>query len=304
MKPILRDYIYFTRSQRKALLIISIFIGLLIAFNQTAHLIFENEIDLEVEYLEVKLKELQKKEASALAIDPEAKEGFGSKVHLFPFDPNQITRAEWQLLGLSEAQAGSIMKYLAKGGKFKIKADLKKMYVVSNERYSEWEPYIKLPDHLPELKADPGYLSKSKRRYEALVIDLNLADSADFIKLSGIGPVYASRIVKFRNVLGGFYSIDQLTEVWGLEDSIVDQLSSQLEITDSSLRKIDLNSADIESLKSHPYLSWKQARAIVNYRKQHGIFTSLNDLKELIVIDDSLFQKIEPYLKVKELERR
>jgi DNA uptake protein ComE-like DNA-binding protein len=296
MKPILRDYIYFTRSQRKALLIISIFIALLFAFNQTAHLIFEEEIEFELDFLEVKLQDLQKEESHLLLADPKDREDFSSNVRLFPFDPNQISRTEWQQMGLSESQANSILKYREKGGSFKVKSDLKKMYVVSDELFRKWESYIQLPDHLPDPKADKDYLNKSKRKNKAIILDLNLADSSDFTELRGIGPVYASRIVKFRNALGGFYSIDQLTEVWGLEDSVLIRLRAQLELNELSLTKLKINHLEASELKSHPYLNWQQANAIVNYRKQHGAYERIEDLQKIYLLSDSAIQRISPYL--------
>ena len=296
MKPILRDYIYFTRSQRKALIIISVFIGLLILFNQTAHLIFDEEAEFEIDYLEVKYQDLIAKEVDGKSKDRHSDEKDERKFSLFPFDPNQISIADWQKLGLSEAQANSIIKYREKGGSFKVKSDLKRMYVVSKERYAAWEPYIQLPDHWSAPKTERTE-SKARSSYENITLDLNLADSAEFTKLRGIGPVYASRIVKFRNALGGFYSTDQLTEVWGLTDSVLNRLRPQLKLTETKLSKLKINQLEAAELKSHPYLGWQEANAIVNYRKQHGPFREAKELSKIYSIGDSLIKKVSPYLK-------
>lgn len=296
MNPILRDYIYFTRSQRKALGIILLFIGLLILFNQYAHLIFKEEVDFELSQVEVKYQELISRKSNRAVADLDEEDRDQIEKQLFSFDPNQISQVGWQKLGLSEAQANSILKYRDKGGEFRVKSDLKKMYVVSTERYSEWEPYIQLPDELPETNADKSFKRSSVRSKEAIILDLNLADSAKLTKLRGIGPVYAARIVRFRQSLGGFHSLDQLAEVWGIDDTTLSKLRPHLTLKEPQLTRLKINQLEAADLKSHPYLNWQEANAIVNYRKQHGAFKDSKDLGKIYLLSDSLIQKLSPYL--------
>ena len=287
MNPILRDYLYFSKAQRKALVLISFLILTLTLFNKYAHLIFSDELEVEVDIIEAEYEQLiaQKQESAPKELQ--------KQIELFPFDPNEIDLEDWQVLGLSESQARSILNYRKKGGSFRVKSDLKKMYVVSEERYQSWESYIKLPDIIEK---EEGGKKEYKQAYKAVIIDLNLADSAELTQLKGIGPVYASRIVKFRNALGGFYNVDQLAEVWGIDDTLMSSLRPQLRIGDPSIEKLRINHLEAEELKSHPYLNWNQANAIVNYRKQHGSFFDIQQLKEIYLLSDSLISKFAPYI--------
>lgn len=294
MNSKLRDYFYFTKSQRRALWLISSLILLLIIFNRFAPYYFTHTLELDVEQLEAEHPAIFAKE---VAIQKEAQNRKQSApTELFAFDPNIIEQEEWQALGLSKAQAGSILKYRRKGGVFKVKEDVKKMYVVSAERYALWEPFIQLPETLDHFKTLENKPDKKFKRPMPIVVNLNTTDSAELTKLRGIGPVYASRIIKYRQALGGFYKIDQLGEVWGLQDSTLAKLRHQLTIVETDLQKIHINQLEVDQLKKHPYLSWRESNAIVNYRKQHGSFQNADDLKKIYAVGDSLINAISPYL--------
>ena len=295
MNPILRDYLYFTRSQRKALVILSVLIIIFLLFHQFAHLIFDQEVEFEVDYLEVKYKEIEKEVVAISSVSEDEAEGKSNK-KLFPFDPNHASISDWEKLGLSEAQARSITKYREKGGRFRVRSDLRKMYVVSDEQYLAWESYIKLPDEIETKKTSASGESDFSLRKRRMLVDLNEADSAMLTKVNGIGPVYAARIVKFREALGGFYRIAQLSEVWGINDSIVEKLRPQLSLKNTQLTPLRINQIEASELKKHPYVSWKAANTIVNYRNQHGAFQDLEDLNKIYSLSDTLINKLSPYL--------
>jgi competence ComEA-like helix-hairpin-helix protein len=113
--------------------------------------------------------------------------------------------------------------------------------------------------------------------------------------LPGIGPKLASRINSFREKLGGFYSIDQVAETYGLPDSTFQKIRPYLKFS-GEVKKINVNRATREELSSHPYIRWKMAGAITEYRKQHGDFAKLEDLKKVFLVDDAAFLKMLPYL--------
>lgn len=295
MKPLLRDYLYFSKTQRRGLIIlisIILFAGLALQFysgniNTEADL---NEAELDAYWAELQDQMMIREDSDEIIA--EQKDG-DLQLSLFPFDPNQIPLESWQELGLSVRQAKSILKYREKGGEFRKKSDLKKMYVVSEAIYQIWEPYIRISQtkHSKE-----GNDRTSKDENEFLLFDINQADSADLIRLKGIGPVYAARIVKYRNALGGFYAIDQLAEVWGLSDSSLTKLRPHLALNAPKLKMVRINHLSAEKLKDHPYISWKQANAIVNYRLQHGPFDGMNKLKHIYALDSSFFEQMLPYL--------
>jgi DNA uptake protein ComE-like DNA-binding protein len=138
----------------------------------------------------------------------------------------------------------------------------------------------------------------SKKKLEDL--DINQADSSDWCKLPGIGIKLASRIVHFRDKLGGFYEVDQLSETFGLPDSTFQVIRPYMHIGSTELQKINLNDTKQETLQMHPYIRWKLAKIIIQYRVQHGGFKSVAELQQLAQMDPEKFKKLEPYLEVKQ----
>lgn len=148
--------------------------------------------------------------------------------------------------------------------------------------------------HKPFYKRDsfPRFVRK------AIVVDINRADSLLWEQLPGIGPVLARRITYFRERLGGFHSIAQVGETYGLADSVFNKIQPLLRLGDVSLRKIDLNETDEKSLADHPYINTKLARVIIRYRNSHGPFSQVEGLKDIALVDDSIYRKLEKYLVV------
>ena len=205
------------------------------------------------------------------------------------FDPNGLSAERWKQLGLSEKQIAVIKRFEAKGGHFYKKEDVQKMYVISPETYAKLEPYIQIPPTQFEQKFPTTKVSKVR-------IELNTADSLALDQVSGIGPAFASRILKYRERLGGFYSLEQLKEVYGVDSAHFAQWLPQLALNTAFVRKIDINTASFEELKRHPYLSYKQINALIQYRKQHGAYASLSDLKNIPLFTDEILRKLAPYL--------
>jgi DNA uptake protein ComE-like DNA-binding protein len=197
--------------------------------------------------------------------------------------------------GLTKKQSKTILNYINKGGKFRIKKDLKRMYSISELKYKELEPFILLPDSI----SPKQYVKKEKKIFKPRIFEtvfLNSADSSQLVTLRGIGPTYASRIIKFRNQLGGFINKEQLSQVYGLTDSLVSSFGEQLKFDPIEISKLNINTADAKELKKHPYIDWSIANSIVNYRKQHGDYKIIDEIKNSVLIDDSLFNKLKPYI--------
>jgi DNA uptake protein ComE-like DNA-binding protein len=233
-----------------------------------------------------------------------------SGVHLrrFAFDPNTIDARAWEALGLGKRVINNIQRYLAKGGRFHRKEDLQRIYGLSSQLYDELMPYVRIagqqykPDtfrhharQVPREQEEGGRRKAYSKRLPLL--DINTADSALWESLPGIGPVLAARIVKFREKLGGFYSISQVGETYGLADSAFNKIQASLRLHTVSLKKIDLNLIDEKSLAQHPYIRYKLARLIVLYRSNHGPFRQPEDLLGIPLVDDSIYRKIEHYIK-------
>lgn len=221
---------------------------------------------------------------------------------LFVFDPNKISVDEWKKLGLRDKTIRTIQNYLNKGGRFKRKGDLQKIYGLHQDEYERLEPYVKIPEPSADKENEMSdknnfpVVTKSFVKAGYSAIDINIADTSAFISLPGIGSKLAVRIVNFRERLGGFYSIEQIRETYGLPDSTYQKIKPNLKLDNGEVKKININTASFDDLKSHPYIRYSIANAIIAYRKEHGNFSAISDLKKIMVITDEVYQKLAPYL--------
>jgi len=215
---------------------------------------------------------------------------------LFQFDPNTLSIEGWQKLGLNEKTSKTIEKYRSKGGKFHHAEDIMKIWGLPNKFYERVKNYIFIaptPNNYQQNNAGKTLYTKFEKK--PLVVNVNEADTSAFIALPGIGNKLASRIVNFRDKLGGFYSVEQVGETYGLPDSTFQKIKGSLQLG-GTVKTLNVNTATKEQLKIHPYIKWNLANAIVEYRNQHGTFKSLNELKNISIIDDATFEKIVHYL--------
>lgn len=219
---------------------------------------------------------------------------------MFVFDPNKATAAEFESLGIPGNVAHTIVNYRAKGGRFRRKSDLLRIYGLDTATFERLHQYI----DLPEMVAAPRRAGTEKpkrrdavRKTSLTRFDLNEADTATLKAVRGIGPVLAERIVRYRASLGGFVSADQLFEVYRL-DSAVARVVMQMAFIrgDFVPRKLPLNTSGEHTLASHPYVGKAMAKTIVAYRFQHGPFESIGDIRKIHQVNDSVFQRIHPYL--------
>jgi competence protein ComEA len=217
---------------------------------------------------------------------------------LFYFDPNTLTNEGWQKLGLRTPTIKTIRNYLSKGGRFRDAADFAKVYGLRKAEFEQLSPFIRITKQATKQAERQDTFRKSYTRPRTQPIDVNLADTAAWIALPGIGTKLATRITLFRERLGGFYSIEQVSETYGLADSVFNRIRPLLQLSPFSVRKLNLNTATLEELKSHPYLKTGLAAAIVNYRQQHGPFTHTQDLLKILPVTKELYEKLVPYLGV------
>ncbi|MGZ3950244.1 MAG: ComEA family DNA-binding protein [Flavisolibacter sp.] len=216
---------------------------------------------------------------------------------LFRFDPNTLPAEGWQRLGLSERTSRTIEKYRSKGGKFYKPEDIQRIWGLPAGFYERVKGYIVIAPIENSYRKNDFYRAYTRPEKEVLLVDINAADTSAFIALPGIGSKLATRIVNFREKLGGFYSIDQVAETYGLPDSTFQNIKSSLQLG-GSVKTLNINTATKDELKMHPYIRWNLANAIVEYRNQHGNFQSLEDLKKISLVDESSYEKITHYLVV------
>jgi competence protein ComEA len=208
-------------------------------------------------------------------------------IKLFRFNPNSLPDTLWQKLGLSEHQIKIIKNYEAKGGRFYGKEDLKKIYSITDTDYKRLAPYINLPE-----KSD--YIPKTNA-----VVEINTADTTKLTQIRGIGSGFATRIIRYRDRLGGFYKKEQLKEIYGVDSLMYLDIAPFIKVDIRKISKINVNKPDKDKLLVFPYLTYKQKNAIVEYRNQHGDYAQLSDLKNIPIIDDGILRKIEPYISFK-----
>ena len=217
---------------------------------------------------------------------------------MFYFDPNTLAAEGWQKLGIKDKTIASMQKYLSKGGRFKEPDDLRKVWGLRDDEKERLIPYVRIAA-VAEQKYTNNYTPYEKEPFEKKVIasvDINAGDSAAFDALPGIGGGYSRRIINFRNRLGGFYKVEQIAETFGLPDSVFQKIKPLLKISGNDVKKLNVNTAKEEELKAHPYIRWQLAKVITEYKKQHGDFKTLQDLKKIMTIDEETYNKISPYL--------
>lgn len=215
---------------------------------------------------------------------------------VFYFDPNTLSPEGWQRLGLSGRTAETIQHFIAKGGRFYKAEDIGKIYGLKKKDYKRLLPYVRIAvkeGNSPSFLHSPN---TKDHNHNADPIAINTADTTAFIALPGIGSRLANRIVSFREKLGGFYSVEQVAEVYGLSDSVFQQIKSRLQCDPVAIKKISINTADIHELKAHPYIKYQVGNAVIQYRLQHGNFQNRDDLKRVHLVSDPLLQKLEPYI--------
>lgn len=199
-------------------------------------------------------------------------------------DPNTASKEELLEVGVPEFAANNWVKFVNAGAKIYEKSDLEKIYGLT-------------PESINSINAKMLYPNKPARfkKPTLMSFDINEADAFEFSAIPGIGKILSERIVKFRDKLGGFHSPDQLKEVYGIVDSVIENHLEYLEIN-TEVKMININSGTIKDLSSHPYCNWRAAEIIVNYRKQHGAFSKPEELNEIRAFEKKWVLKISPYL--------
>ncbi|MCF6364649.1 MAG: helix-hairpin-helix domain-containing protein [Bacteroidales bacterium] len=209
------------------------------------------------------------------------------------FNPNIISDFEWKRLGFSTKQITVIRKYLDKGGKFYKKEDLKKIYGIKEFQYERIKNYIKIP-----IKEDSTEIKEKEVNIKPKV-NINNLSIEEMKKYGKFWQFNATRIVKYRNLLGGYYKKEQLLEVYGMKREYYLKVADDITIDKSKLEKININFAEVSELGRHPYITYKEAEKILKYRNRKGSYKNLEDLINKEIVTKSLYDKISPYLKVK-----
>ena len=234
------------------------------------------------------------------------------------FDPNEYSIEDWMAVGLSEKQAKSILNYLNTGARFRIKADLKKIYVVDSVLYELLEPKIALPDAFSasndnhhdgnkepnSIERDALYQqnkSQSKEQSKSERLDpimINVASKKELQKIPGIGPFFAEEIIDMRNRYGGILDANQLLEIYKMDNEKLKNITPYLIFDLENVKRININTATEQELVKHPFISGDMAHSIVYFRKNYKKYKSLDELLLSPYVDSKMLKKLSPYLKV------
>ncbi|MFT5969703.1 MAG: competence protein ComEA [Flavobacteriales bacterium] len=217
---------------------------------------------------------------------------------LFDFDPNAASKEQLIALGTSDKVAQTIVNYRNKGGRFYSNKDLERVYGISKKLVDSWTNHLIYPLKSPSNRSKPKVKKDESVTKVIVPVSLNNSDTAQLKQVPGIGSYFAKQIVSYRLELGGFREVEQLLEIYLVDSSKLEQWLPHLILDIFSVRFLNINKSTIQQLSKHPYLSYKIASAIVKFREQHGEYQNINALKKLHLIDEAIFRKIAPYLKV------
>ena len=294
-----KDFFYFNKGEKRAIVILSLMIALMQVALWTT--------DYWLPLLPDKLtdtaahQEALKRYQDSLPPKKDYVRSAGRIAKLSVFDPNTADSAKLVSLGLRPYVAKNILKYRRKGGSFRKAEDFSRIYGIEPSQYARLKPYIRidsvsrpvkgsrvtLPLDVPNDPVQPGLTEKtvsplpvlpSERPTGVLTMDINRVDTTVLQQLKGVGAVTARRIMEYRNSLGGFHSVSQLQEIKGLYPETLSRLQSLLKIDTTQISKINANKASLEKLKAHPYLTFYQAKVIVELRKARSGIKGIHEL--------------------------
>lgn len=315
MKHTLRNLLYFTRTERRGILLLCVLILLgagctqfyLYLRDEASHPATEErtgQARMQQEYADF-LASVQEEEQPGQTRHrhPQEPDDSPGKPALtpFPFDPNTADSLALCRLGLPGWMARNIVRYRERGGRFRRPEDFRKIYGLTDEQYQMLHPYIRIARrdtaraavrriYAPQAGRDT--LPRVDKYPAGTVVDLNRADTTELMRIPGIGSGIARLIADYRQRLGGFYSLEQLRDI----DLDPGPLRPWLRIDTTDIRRINLNRADVERLRRHPYFNFYQAKAIVERRRKHGPLRSLKVFAFYEEFTEADFERMRHYV--------
>ena len=296
MKTLIREFLHFSRTEQKGIIVLAALTFIAIGFRIWIRLDSEVTFHIppnELIALQEMVKQLDQEDSIQIHEQNYTYEKKSELIINKAIDPNNMKENDWVKIGFSKKEASSIIKFQTKCGGFKFKEDLKKLYCMSDERFLSLEPFL----NLPEKSYKSEQFAKNTKRQIA-IIELNRCDSISLVSLRGIGPGWARRIIKRRDQLGGFYCLEQLIEMKGFSDTLLNTLRMQVKVDSSMIQKLNINQLSLEDLQKHPYCWYGVGKSIVNYRLQHGPFRTLEGLKKIYTLRPEIYEKLVHYVKL------
>lgn len=293
-----KDFFYYTKSERRVILLLLAIALLLLGIWAVMEYLRPVEVPVtlsESEEINSFLANLEEQEKIRKSHTPKNE----ISAVLQPFDPNTADSVLLRQLGLPVYIVRNILKYRAKGGVFRSPESFSRIYGLKEEVYQKLKPYITIAplvsvshvrtDTFRQLKDTIPYIPKYE---EGTIVDLNKADTSILKRIPGIGSTLARMIVVYRQRLGGFYDVSQLQEV----PHVGVELNKWFVVTPAGLHKIQVNSASLDKLRSHPYMDFYKAKAIMEYRRKRGKIKGLSQLSMFEEFTEKDLKRLSPYL--------
>lgn len=284
IEQFVKEYFYFSQTERKGIIALLLLLVAVIAFPAVYKMIVP-PVPMDIQINSLEGNKTRQQNHSILTST------------LSYFDPNTASPDQLKALGFSDRNILSMQKYISKGGRFKKPEDLRKLYGVDKELVETLIPFVQITPNQSSYAFVQDSLKHKVRSTKP--VELNSADTNALIALYRIGPAMARRIVEHRDKLGGFLSLNQLTEIYGFDEDVLYDLQGKIVVDATKAVVFDVNNVSVEELKTHPYFKYKLSNAIVNYRTQHGPYKELSDLKKIVIVNDSIYQNITKYLRIK-----
>ncbi|HQS23100.1 MAG: hypothetical protein B7Y11_09635 [Sphingobacteriia bacterium 24-36-13] len=296
MKKIIKDYLQFSKKERIGLVILLLLLGLILYLPKLIKPSIQALQPSDTAWLkEMEYVENNKTEKATNSFTKEVL----VKPTYFYFNPNSASENQLVSLGLTSKNVQTIVRYRNKGGQFRLPEDFLKIWGIDPAVAKALIPFIRIPEQqgpnqYQGVKRNGGY-DQTFSPKKIPNIDINEASIATWELLPGIGPVLAARIVKFREKLGGFAEIEEVKKTYGISDSLYVQIKPFLQLNNTEKPSINTASA---ALLQKAGVSPAIAVAIVTYRKQYGLFDSLEDLKKIVFIQPTQFQELLQLVKL------
>ena len=272
----LKSYFVFTRNQRTGIFFL---FAIIIVFQIGFYF-------LDFTILQKTNPEKQKWLSLQSQIDSIQLEKLNYVPKIYPFNPNFITDYKGYTLGMSVVQIDRLLAFRKENKYVNSVQEFQAVTQVSDSLLAAISPYFKFPDWVKnkkEFKNDKSYLNSTfVKKGKVVIIDINQATKEDLIKINGIGEAISTRIIRFKESLGGFVSMNQMNDIWGLPPEVIDKLNTNFKVSGhSDIKKIDINDASIKELSQFPYFNYQVAKQIVTFRSMNGDFKNVDDLTKI-----------------------
>lgn len=329
-----RGLLYIGKALRKGLLILALLILLALA----ARWYILSSVEPSSILSAVQIQETQSavaENASPIKVEIDnrsySREPSVIKESLSTFDPNTISAADLSRYHLPKYVVNNFIKYRDAGATFYSLNDVRRVYGMNDTYIEKLTPYLQfeprskgkatseMVDNTSEGATDRNTKSTLNKTSTALKdtsvykrkfptkksilehkIDINSCDTSDLMKIKGIGKYYASRILKFRDALGGFHSVSQIADTYGLKPEAFIHIKNNVTIDASKIRSLSINKLEYKGLVKHPYISKKEANIVLRYRKKHGSFLNLESVQKSHAFTPEKLDAIRPYLDFKQ----